>query len=409
MSIDDPPNGLARACRSLSPIPFNRPFVTGRELPYIDEAIRNIHLSGDGEFSRRCERWLERSVGSSRAFLTPSCTAALEMAAILLGIGPGDEVILPSFTFVSTANAFLLRGAELVFVDVREDTLNLDECAVEAALTARTRAIVPVHYAGVACEMDALSAIASGAGAVLVEDAAQALLAGYRGRSLGSFGSLATISFHETKNVQAGEGGALLVNDPELVDRAAMIRHKGTDRQAFLEGAVDKYTWQCVGSSFVPSEITAAFLFAQLEEAAAIRDRRLALWRGYYSRLEALEKRGLVRRPVIPGVCEHNAHTFHLLLREGLPRWALLDYMKRRGVQAVFHYVPLHDSPYGQRFRRIGDLRVTESAAARLIRLPLWLGMDDAILDEVVSVLEAGLVRLAEGKTLSDEVASTRY
>jgi dTDP-4-amino-4,6-dideoxygalactose transaminase len=390
--------GSDRGRRGLSPVPFNRPHVTGRELGYIAEAIRNLHLSGGGEFTRRCERWLEASTGSARVFLTPSCTAALEMAALLLDVKPGDEVVLPSFTFVSTANAFLLRGAELVFVDVREDTLNLDERAVEAAVSRRTRVIVPVHYAGVGCAMDALCDIADRIGAHLVEDAAQGILSRYEGRPLGGFGVLGALSFHETKNAHAGEGGALLVNDPALLERAAMVRDKGTDRSAFLEGLIDRYTWRCVGSSFLPSEITAAFLWAQLEEAAAIRDARMSLWRRYYESFTGLEREGLVRRPVVPAGCEHNAHMFYLVLRRGIDRARVLEQLSRVGINAVFHYVPLHDSPFGSRFRRgSGGLPVTEAFAPQLFRLPLWVGMQPSILDTVAGSVEDAVRAAARG------------
>ena len=299
-------------------IPFNKPYMTGKELYYIAEAKFGNMLAGDGPFTKRCHQWLEQRTGSAKALLTHSCTAALEMAALLLDIQPGDEIIMPSFTFVSTANAFVLRGGVPVFVDIREDTLNLDERLIEAAITPRTKAIVPVHYAGVACEMDTIMAIARRHGLKVVEDAAQGVMSSYKGRALGSIGDLGAYSFHETKNVISGEGGALLVNDPELALRAEIIREKGTDRSRFFRGEVDKYTWQEVGSSFLPGELIAAFLWAQLEEAERITNDRLASWARYHELLEPLEAKGILRRPVIPEGCQHNAHMYYVLLTPGI-------------------------------------------------------------------------------------------
>lgn len=361
---------------SSTEVPFNKPYMTGKELCYIAEAKFGNMLAGDGPFTKRCHQWLEQRTGCSKALLTHSCTAALEMAGLLLDIQPGDEIIMPSFTFVSTANAFVLRGGVPVFVDIREDTLNLDERLIEAAITPRTKAIVPVHYAGVACEMDAIMAIARRHGLKVVEDAAQGVMSTYKGRALGSIGDLGAYSFHETKNVISGEGGALLVNDPELALRAEIIREKGTDRSRFFRGEVDKYTWQDVGSSFLPGELIAAFLWAQLEEAERITNDRLASWARYHDLLEPLAAKDVLRRPVIPQECQHNAHMYYVLLAPGIDRQAVLDEFKRNEINAVFHYVPLHSSPAGQRYGRVhGSLAMTTRQSERLIRLPLWVGL----------------------------------
>lgn len=371
-------------------IPFNKPYMTGRELEYIGQAHANGMLAGDGTFTKRCHEWLERRTGSSKALLTHSCTAALELSALLTDIEPGDEVIMPSYTFASTANAFVLRGARPVFVDVREDTLNLDERLLEDAMTARTRAIVPVHYAGVACEMDSIMDIAARHGVRVLEDAAQAVMATYKGRALGSIGHLGSYSFHETKNVISGEGGALLVNDPVLSGRAEVLREKGTDRSRFFRGEVDKYTWQEAGSSFLPGEIVAAFLWAQLERADWITESRMGLWRRYHEMLEPLEGRGLIRRPIVPAECGHNAHMYYVLLAPDIDRQPVLAEFRRHDIWPVFHYVPLHSSPAGVRLGRThGELRVTDSIAARLMRLPMWIGMSEAQQAEVVRILAA--------------------
>ncbi|HCS66449.1 MAG TPA: dTDP-4-amino-4,6-dideoxygalactose transaminase [Cellvibrio sp.] len=371
---------------------FNRPYMTGKELYYIAEANFGNMLAGDGPFTQRCHRWLEHKTACSKALLTHSCTAALEMTALLLDIQPGDEVIMPSYTFVSTANAFVLRGAVPVFVDIREDTLNIDERLIDAAITPRTRAIVPVHYAGVACEMDSIMAIARRHGLMVVEDAAQGVMSTYKGRALGSIGDLGAYSFHETKNVISGEGGALLVNNPELALRAEIIREKGTDRSRFFRGEVDKYTWQEVGSSFLPGELIAAFLWAQLEEAEAITQRRLASWARYHQTLAALEAGGGLRRPVVPPECSHNAHMYYVLLAPEFDRQRVLEAFRSNGISAVFHYVPLHSSPAGQRYARShGNLIVTNSIAERLIRLPLWVGLSEVQQDKVVAVLDNAL------------------
>ncbi len=373
-------------------IPFNRPYMTGKELFYIAEAKFGNMLAGDGPFTKRCHGWLEDKTGCAKALLTHSCTAALEMAALLLDIQPGDEIIMPSYTFVSTANAFVLRGGVPVFVDIREDTLNLDERLIEAAITSRTKAIVPVHYAGVACEMDSIMDIARRHGLMVVEDAAQGVMASYKGRALGSIGDLGAYSFHETKNVISGEGGALLVNDSAQVLRAEIIREKGTDRSRFFRGEVDKYTWQEVGSSYLPGELIAAFLWSQMEEAQAITERRLASWKHYHAALSPLEERGVLRRPVIPDGCQHNAHMYYVLLAPGVDRQAVLAELKRNEIGAVFHYVPLHSSPAGQRFGRAhGVLDVTNRQSGRLIRLPLWIGLKGAQQDRIVDVLSSVL------------------
>ncbi len=375
-------------------IPFNRPHLTGREYAYIEKAVRSGQLSGNGQFTKACQSDLEARLGAHRVLLTHSCTAALEMAALLLDLKPGDEVILPSFTFVSTANAFVLRGAVPVFVDIRADTLNLDERLVEQAITPRTRAIVPVHYAGVACDMDAILAIAGRHNLAVVEDAAQGLGSTYKGRPLGSIGHLGALSFHETKNVISGEGGALVVNDPRFAARSEILWEKGTNRSGFFRGEVQKYTWIDVGSSFLPSEVLAAFLLAQLEDADRITARRLELWRKYYALFERPEL-GPVRRPIVPAECEHNAHMFYVLLPEAATRPDMLKELNARGVNAVFHYIPLHSSPAGLRFGRAsGSLAVTDDASARLIRLPLYADMADdapAIVAETLSNVLAAI------------------
>ncbi|WP_409316564.1 dTDP-4-amino-4,6-dideoxygalactose transaminase [Pseudomonas sp. KCJK9016] len=375
-------------------IPFNRPHMTGKELYYIAEAHFNGRLAGDGPFTKHCHGWLEERTGCRTALLTHSCTAALEMSALLLDIKPGDEVIMPSYTFVSTANAFVLRGGVPVFIDIREDTLNMDERLIEAAITPRTRAIVPVHYAGVACEMDAIMAIARRHGLTVVEDAAQGVMASYKGRSLGSIGDLGAYSFHETKNVISGEGGALLVNDPQLSLHAEIIREKGTDRSRFFRGQVDKYTWQEIGSSFLPGELIAAFLWAQLEEADRITRTRLDSWQRYHELLAPLEAKGALRRPIIPAECDHNAHMYYVLLAPEIDRQTVLDELKNKDIWSVFHYVPLHSSPAGQRFgRACGELDVTDRQSERLIRLPLWVGLSEYQQDLVINTLYRAINR----------------
>jgi len=370
-------------------IPFNKPYMTGKELAYIERAHANHKLAGDGPFTRMCHEWLERETGARRALLTHSCTAALEMAAILSDAGPGDEVIMPSFTFVATANAFVLRGATPVFVDIRPDTLNLDEAKIEAALTPRTRAIVPIHYAGVGCEMDTIMDIAARHKLLVVEDAAQGILARYKDRPLGAIGHMASLSFHETKNVMSGEGGALLLNDDQLVERAEIIREKGTDRSRFFRGQVDKYTWIDIGSSFLPGEMVAAFLAAQLEAAAEITRRRIAMWERYHAAFAELEDEGLLRRPIVPADRAHNGHIYYLLLPSLAARTAFMQAMNRHGVSTVFHYIPLHSSPGGRRFgRAAGELPVTDELSDRLVRLPLWVGFEEFQEQVIASIVE---------------------
>ncbi len=361
-------------------IPFNKPHLTGKELHNIADAHQRGQLAGDGFYTKRCSEWLEQTTGAKKVLLTHSCTAALEMAAMLADIKPGDEVIMPSYTFVSTANAFVLRGGVPVFVDIRADTLNIDETQIEAAITPRTRAIVPVHYAGVACEMDTILEIAKRHNLLVIEDAAQAVMASYKGRALGSIGHLGAYSFHETKNVISGEGGALLVNDPSLVTRAEIIREKGTNRSQFFRGQVDKYTWVDVGSSYLPGEIIAAFLWAQVEDARKITAKRLEIWGEYHRAFEPLEAERRVRRPIVPAGCEHNAHMYYLLLKDLSTRTAFIDSMKQQGINCVFHYVPLHSSPAGKKYgRAVGEMAVTNDLADRLLRLPVWGGLTDKL------------------------------
>jgi dTDP-4-amino-4,6-dideoxygalactose transaminase len=373
-------------------IPFNKPYLTGNELEYIRAAHANGQLAGDGPFTRKCQEWLEKRTNASKALLTHSCTAALEMSAILLNLQPGDEVILPSYTFVSTANAFVLRGGIPVFVDVRADTLNMDEDQIEQAITLKTKAIVPVHYAGVGCAMDKILEIAVSRRIPIVEDAAQAVGSSYRGRPLGSFGSLAALSFHETKNIISGEGGALLVNDPEFRERSEVIWEKGTNRKQFYRGQVDKYSWVDLGSSYLPGEIIAAFLWAQMENAQAITEKRLRIWDRYHAGFENLEKSGKIRRPIIPADCGHNAHMYYLLLPDLEIRTRLINFLKENGILSVFHYVPLDSSPMGKKIGRTsGDLKVTHDLSDRLLRLPLWVGMDqevDYVIDKVISFVD---------------------
>lgn len=382
-------HGLTSEAPPRLEIPFNRAARAGNEQAYIDAAIEGGHLSADGPFTRDCSSLLEEMLGSP-VLLVHSCTAALEMAALLGEVGPGDEVIMPSYTFVSTANAFVLRGATPVFVDVTEDTLNLDAEAVAAAVTPRTKAIVPVHYAGVSCDMERLGAIAAEHRLLLVEDAAQGLLSSYRDRPLGTMGQLGAISFHETKNITCGEGGALVVNDPELMERAEILREKGTDRSRFFRGQTDKYTWMDLGSSHALSELGAAFLKAQLEEVERLTARRLAIWDAYRDGLADLERAGRARLPVVPDDCVHNAHMFYLLLGDLEEREALIGHLRGHGIGAVFHYVPLHSSTAGRRFGRVGgSLAVTDDVSARLVRLPLWPELSDAQVRRVTGAVRA--------------------
>ena len=366
-------------------IPFNKPHLTGRELSNIAAAHLNAKLAGDGDFTRLCQGWLERFSPGSKALLTHSCTAALEMAAFLCNVGPGDEVILPSYTFVSTANAFIMRGAKPIFVDIRPDTLNIDERLIEAAITPRTRAIVPVHYAGVACEMDSIMSIAEVHGLYVIEDAAQGCMSSYKGRALGTIGHLGCYSFHETKNIISGEGGALMVNTPALVSRAEILREKGTDRSRFLRGEVDKYTWVDIGSSFLPGELIAAFLWAQMQSAEEITRKRLSIWWRYDA---ALRSYPWAQTPFVPGSVGHNGHIFYLLNRSDKPRDEIIAKLKEMGVHAPFHYVPLHSSPFGKTFAAVvPDLPVTDQVAATLIRLPLYIDLSQAEQDAVIEAV----------------------
>jgi len=373
-------------------IPFNKPYITGKELENIAEAHRVGQLAGDGGFTRLCNTWIEQRTGCHKALLTHSCTAALEVAAILADIRPGDEVIMPSYTFVSTANAFVLRGGVPVFVDIRPDTLNIDETLIEAAITPKTKAIVPVHYAGVACEMDAIMAIAERHGLIVIEDAAQGVMATYKGKALGSIGHLGCYSFHETKNIISGEGGALLINDPLLAERAEVIREKGTNRSKFFRGQVDKYTWVDIGSSYLPGEIIAAFLWAQMQAASEITSRRLEIWHRYHAAFDQLERQGRVRRPFIPPDCEQNAHMYFLLLNDLEDRSAFIGFMKQHGISCVFHYIPLHSAPQGRLSgRSAGELRCTHELADRLVRLPLWVGLVESqqeVIDHAIAYLK---------------------
>lgn len=368
--------------------------MTGREINNIREAHAYGQLAGDGPFTKKCQEWLERRIGCNRAFLTHSGTAALEMAALLVDIKPGDEVIMPSFTFVSTANAFVLRGGIPVFVDIREDTLNIDESKIEEAITSRTRAIVPVHYGGVACEMDTILSLADKYGLLVIEDAAHGIMSSYGIRQVGTMGQLAALSFHETKNIISGEGGALLINDERFIARAEIIREKGTDRSRFFRGEVDKYTWTDIGSSYLPSEIIAAFLYAQMEASEEIMRRRLAVWNRYHTALQPSERDGVVRRPIIPPLCLHNAHMYYLLMENEEQRSRFIAGLKKSGIHSVFHYVPLHSSPAGIRFGRVhGGMEVTDRMSNRLVRLPLWVGLEEH-LDFVIEAVIAELGRL---------------
>lgn len=362
----------------MTSIPFNRSSLQGRELAYIQDTLAVGQIAGDQAFSKKCQSLLEQTLGVRRALVTTSCTHALEMAALLLDLQPGDEVILPSFTFVSTANAFVLRGARPVFCDIRPDTLNLDETRLPALITPRTRAVVPVHYAGIGCEMDTINALATKHGFAVVEDNAHGLFGKYRGRWLGTLGHLATQSFHETKNITCGEGGALLVNDPRYAERAEIIREKGTNRARFFRGQVDKYTWVDLGSSYVMSDVLAAFLFGQLEQWSAIQARRRQLWERYHRELADWCRRVGATRPFIPPHCESAWHMYQILLPDLATRTALIAHLKARGIHAVFHYLPLHLSEYARRWGgRPGDCPVTEVVSDRLLRLPFFNSMTD--------------------------------
>lgn len=370
-------------------VPFNKPYMVGKELWYIAKAHHAGHLAGAGEFTQCCQSWLEKNTGARKALLAHSCTAALEMAALISNIKPGDEVILPSYTFVSTASAFALRGGVPVFVDIRMDNLNIDEKLIEMAITPRTKAIVPVHYAGVACEMDTIMDIANRHNLLVIEDAAQGLMASYKGRPLGSIGHMGTVSFHETKNIISGEGGALLVNDPKLIDRAEITWEKGTNRRKFFRGEVDKYTWVELGSSYLPSELVAAFLYAQMEEAESITKRRLALWNTYHSVFAGAEIQGKLRRPIITDDCVHNAHMYYLVMPDSDKRNQIIEALKDYGIHAVFHYIPLHSSPGGIKYgRSYGTFNVTDTMSERIVRLPMWIGLNPLQGEVIARVLE---------------------
>ena len=366
-------------------IDFNIAPFTGNELEYIKQAVENHKICGDGEFTKRCSRWLEERTGIPKVLLTTSCTHATEMAALLCDIQPGDEVIMPSYTFVSTADAFVLRGATVVFVDIRPDTMNIDEGLIEDAITERTKAIVPVHYAGVACERDTIMEIARRHDLKVVEDAAQGVMSTYKGKSLGTIGDYGCYSFHETKNYSMGEGGALLIHDASKIEDAEIIREKGTNRSKFFRGQIDKYTWMNVGSSYLPSELNAAYLWAQLEQAEQINDRRLAIWNHYNEELECLEKQEYIRRPVIPDGCRHNAHMFYIKAKDLDTRTRLITFLKEQGIQAVFHYIPLHTAPAGQKFGRFhgNDIYTTKESEA-LVRLPLFYSLEDAQVEYII-------------------------
>lgn len=368
-------------------IPFNKPPLTGIERPFVLQAMESGKLSGDALFGRKCQTWFESHLGCYKTLLTPSCTASLEMASILLDIQPGDEVIMPSYTFVSTANAFVLRGAKIIFVDIRPDTMNIDETKIEAAITDKTKVIVPVHYAGVSCEMDVIMDIAERYQLFVVEDAAQGMMSTYKGKQLGTIGHIGAYSFHETKNyTSGGEGGLLIINDERFLYRAEVIREKGTNRSQFFRGQVDKYTWVDLGSSFLPSELQSAFLWGQLEKADEIYQNRLATWKRYYDAFKPLQKAGLVELPQIPTGCEHNAHMFYLKLANLEQRTAFIDHLKANNVMAAFHYIPLHSAPAGKEFGEFnGDDTFTTSESERLVRLPMYY---DISLDEIKKVTD---------------------
>jgi len=376
-------------------IPFNKPYLTGNEIKFIEEAHSLGQLAGDGVFTRKCEEWLQENIGVNRALLTHSCTAALEIAILALGLKEGDEVIMPSFTFVSTANAVALRGATPVFVDIRPDTLNIDENLIEDKVTKNTKAIIVVHYGGVACRMDKIVDICSRHNLFLIEDAAQALLSEFRDKKLGTFGHFAALSFHETKNVISGEGGALLVNDISMIERCEIIREKGTDRSKFFRGEVDKYTWRDVGSSYVPGEIVAAFLWAQLLQAADITKKRLHMWQTYYNAFKHRSSEGSIQTSSEHKDCRHNGHIFFIILESRLARDRFIEQLKLYGVNAVFHYVPLHTSPMGMKINPElpGRLVITEKMSSRLVRLPIWIGLEE-VQPKVISHINNALTGL---------------
>lgn len=354
-------------------IVFNVPPFTGKEMEYISRAVENQKICGDGEFTKKCNQWIEERTGTGKCLLTTSCTHALELAVLLAGIGPGDEVIMPAYTFVSTADAFVLRGATPVFVDIRPDTMNIDEKKIEDAITERTKVIAPVHYAGVGCEMDTIMDIAKRHDLMVIEDAAQGIMSTYKGQALGTIGDFGAFSFHETKNYSMGEGGALLIRDQKYVEEAEILREKGTNRSKFFRGQIDKYTWVNYGSSYLPSDMNAAYLYAQLEMAEEINDHRLALWNQYYEELLPLKERGILELPTIPEGCVHNAHMFYIKAKDLEERTELISYLKENGILAVFHYIPLHTAPAGRQFGRFhGEDVYTTKESERLCRLPMF-------------------------------------
>ncbi len=369
-------------------ITFNVPPCADKAMEYIEECVRNQKICGDGAYTKKCNRWIEERTGTTKCLLTTSCTHATELAALLADIRPGDEVIMPAYTFVSTGDAFVLRGAVPVFVDIRPDTMNIDEKLIEAAITDKTRAIVPVHYAGVACEMDTIMDIAARHGLLVIEDAAQGILATYKGRALGSIGDFGCYSFHETKNYSMGEGGALLIRDEKYVEDAEIIREKGTNRSKFYRGQIDKYTWVNYGSSYLPSDMNAAYLYAQLEQADEINQARLACWNRYYERLTPLKEAGKLELPVVPEGCVHNAHMFYVKVKDITERTAFISFLAENGVHSVFHYIPLHTAPAGQKFGRFhGEDRYTTSESERLARLPMYYGLSLEQVDYICDVI----------------------
>lgn len=368
-------------------IPFNKPFIVGKELSYVAQTVFEGHTAGDGIFTLKCREWMERVFNSYSALLTHSCTASLEMAAILIDIKPGDEVIVPSYTFVSTANAFVLRGAKIVFCDIEYETLNIDYNLIRSLITNKTRAIVPVHYAGVSCRMNEIMEIAEKYNLIVIEDAAQGFYAKYENRYLGTIGHLGCFSFHETKNLISGEGGALLVNDERFVDRAEIIREKGTNRKMFLEGIVDKYTWVDIGSSYLPSDIIASFFYAQLESVDLITTRRLEIYNRYCEKLQYLEEKSYVKLPTVPNGCKHNAHMFYILIDPIYNRKKVIEHLEKQNIQAVFHYIPLHSSPMGKKVGRFNDMTITNDLSSRVLRLPCYLEMSNEDVDRVCNQL----------------------
>ncbi|ARR45741.1 dTDP-4-amino-4,6-dideoxygalactose transaminase [Vibrio campbellii] len=372
-------------------IEFNRKPYTGNEDQYIQEVMQKHSICGDGEFTKKCHEWFQNHLGCERSLLTPSCTHALELAALLIDVKPGDEVIMPSYTFVSTANAFVLRGAKIVFVDIRPDTMNIDETLIEQAITDKTVAIVPVHYAGVACEMDTIMAIAQKHQLFVIEDAAQGVMSSYKGRPLGTIGDIGAFSFHDTKNyTSGGEGGLLVVNNPKFVERSEILREKGTDRSKFKRGMVDKYTWIDLGSSLLPSELQAAYLWGQMEVAEKINENRLASWNRYYKLLFELSQQGKIALPSMPEGCQHNAHMFYIKVADIEERTDLINFLKQKEIISVFHYVPLHSAPAGERFSRFsGEDNFTTQESEKIIRLPLWYGMEEHKVDAVVGAIES--------------------